>query len=69
MVSWKTKGLVYVTLVRSVFLAGAGTWSTQADQAAIQAWEAALLRNLSRTGIIQHVSLEEMRRKLGSRHR
>eukprot|EP00239_Pterosperma_sp_CCMP1384_P010102 CAMPEP_0197862096 /NCGR_PEP_ID=MMETSP1438-20131217/38585_1 /TAXON_ID=1461541 /ORGANISM="Pterosperma sp., Strain CCMP1384" /LENGTH=140 /DNA_ID=CAMNT_0043479519 /DNA_START=315 /DNA_END=733 /DNA_ORIENTATION=- len=43
-ISWETKGELYRTLVRSVLLAGAGTWTaTSADFRLLEVWEANLV--------------------------
>mmetsp|Transcript_21378 Transcript_21378/g.25749 ORF Transcript_21378/g.25749 Transcript_21378/m.25749 type:complete len:739 (+) Transcript_21378:226-2442(+) len=64
--TWKTKGTLYKTLVRSILMAGAGTWTTTTgDYRLLEVWEANLVRELLRVSRLQHIETKELRNRLG----
>jgi len=57
--------LVFVTLVRSVLLSGAGMWtSATEDIKHLETWEAALMRQITGSSMLQHRSTDSMRLQL-----
>ena len=65
-IRWQIKGMMYVTMVRSILLYGASTWTTKADDfRALEVFEAGCVRRILKVSRLEHVATDTLRERLG----